>query len=986
MAKKMLIDATHAEETRVVVVDGNKVEEFDFESENKRQLAGNIYLAKVTRVEPSLQAAFVDYGGNRHGFLAFSEIHPDYYQIPVADREALMEEERAYAEAQKAEDEEEERKPRRRRRSRSKAASSNSNDVVATREVAEEAPEETAETPATEIAGMETIDLGEGENDTLPVEGTDGDVPADEGVSPMERVAETPVEEPTEEPTEKAASEEAPEAAEETADAVAEETPAQEVKADSEEATEEPAEATAEDTPADASDESDPAPAETDVQEAKADSEDAAADASEETTEDADDEDAPSQPVDKDADIEDVAEQDDSEEIRPRRKPRPRRYKIQEVIKVRQILLVQVVKEERGNKGAALTTYLSLAGRYCVLMPNTARGGGISRKITNAADRKKLKEIANEIDVPSGAGLIIRTAGAKRTKSEIKRDYEYLQRMWEQIRELTLKSIAPAKIYEEGDLIKRSIRDLYNRDIDEVHVEGERGYRIAKDFMKMIMPSHAKNVKHYQEAMPLFARYQVESYLSSMFNPTVQLKSGGYIVIGVTEALVAIDVNSGRATKEGSIEETALKTNLEAAEEVARQLRLRDLAGLIVIDFIDMDERKNNSAVEKRMKDKLKSDRARIQVGRISGFGLMEMSRQRLRPGMIEATTQPCPACHGTGLIRSDDNLALSILRQIEEEGTRRRTREVLVKCPVGIANFIMNQKREHVAQIEARYGLSVRIEGDPMLVSPDFSMEKFKTASRNIVVREEPVVSVDSTLMEEIDEDAQAEEAEATTPETEDEAKPKKRRRRRRRRSRSSYGDTAENGDTQASADEAPEAVSEETTESAEATPDGEEPTEEEKPKRRRRRRRSRSKDKTEETVAAEGETAEAEPAEAQAPADAPAEDAPEQAPEAEEASAEPEATTEATEDAPEAEEPTEPVAEAEPEPVVEAEPVVEQSEPEPEPEPVAEEAVAEQADAVPEPEPELVTAEAAPEPVAEPAPAEPPKPKRRGWWNAGR
>ncbi len=337
-----------------------------------------------------------------------------------------------------------------------------------------------------------------------------------------------------------------------------------------------------------------------------------------------------------------MADEDDSEDIRPARKPRPRRYKIQEVIKVRQILLVQVVKEERGNKGAALTTYLSLAGRYCVLMPNTARGGGISRKITNAADRKKLKDIASDLEVPRGAGLIVRTAGAKRTKTEIKRDYEYLQRLWEQIRELTLKSIAPAKIYEEGDLIKRSIRDLYNRDIDEVLVEGERGYRIAKDFMKMIMPSHAKNVKHYEETLPLFARYQVEGYLAGMFNPTVQLKSGGYIVIGVTEALVAIDVNSGRATKEGSIEETALKTNLEAADEVARQLRLRDLAGLIVIDFIDMDERKNNAAVEKRMKDKLKTDRARIQVGRISGFGLMEMSRQRLRPGMIEATTQPC--------------------------------------------------------------------------------------------------------------------------------------------------------------------------------------------------------------------------------------------------------------------------------------------------------------------------------------------------------
>ncbi len=466
-------------------------------------------------------------------------------------------------------------------------------------------------------------------------------------------------------------------------------------------------------------------------------------------------------------------------------------------------MLVQVVKEERGNKGAALTTYLSLAGRYCVLMPNTARGGGISRKITNAVDRKKLKEIANSIDVPNGAGLIVRTAGAKRTKTEIKRDYEYLQRLWEQIRELTLKSIAPAKIYEEGDLIKRSIRDLYNRDIEEVLVEGERGYRNAKDFMKMIMPSHAKNVRHYQDAMPLFARYQVESYLSSMFNPVVQLKSGGYLVIGVTEALVAIDVNSGRATKEGSIEETALKTNLEAAEEVARQLRLRDLAGLIVIDFIDMDERRNNAAVEKRIKDKLKTDRARIQVGRISGFGLMEMSRQRLRPGMIEATTQACAHCHGTGLIRSDDNLALSILRQIEEEGVRRRSREVLVQCPVGIANFIMNQKRDHVAHIETRYGLSVRVEGDPALVSPDFTIEKFKTATR-IVTEVAPVVSADTIVMDQVDELMdEVEDAEVLADDAEEERKPKKRRRRRRRRK---GGGTDENGVDTASEDTASE------------------------------------------------------------------------------------------------------------------------------------------------------------------------------------
>jgi ribonuclease E len=744
----MLIDATHAEETRVVVVDGNKVEEFDFESENKRQLAGNIYLAKVTRVEPSLQAAFVDYGGNRHGFLAFSEIHPDYYQIPVADREALMEEERAYAEAMKARDEEEDGKPSRSRRSsssrsrsRSKAAKTASDDATATKEI------------EAEINGMETIDLTEDD----PFDTVDVETP--EGTSPMELVPETPVEEPDDDAQEQPdAADAAPRAGAKAAD-------------------------------------------DEDVDDADDDGFDDTEELGDHKGSDA---------SAKDESIESVADDDDVEDIRPPRKPRPRRYKIQEVIKVRQILLVQVVKEERGNKGAALTTYLSLAGRYCVLMPNTARGGGISRKITNAADRKKLKEIAAEIDVPKGAGLIVRTAGAKRTKTEIKRDYDYLKRLWEQIRELTLKSIAPAKIYEEGDLIKRSIRDLYNREIDEVFVEGERGYRIAKDFMKMIMPSHAKNVKQYSDPMPLFARYQVESYLGGMFNPTVQLKSGGYIVIGVTEALVAIDVNSGRATKEGSIEETALKTNLEAAEEVARQLRLRDLAGLIVIDFIDMDERKNNAAVEKRLKDKLKTDRARIQVGRISGFGLLEMSRQRLRPGMIEATTQPCAACHGTGLIRSDDNMALSILRQIEEEGVRRRSREVLVKCPVNIANFLMNQKREHVAQIEIRYGLSVRIEGDPHLVSPDFAIEKFKTASRAVPVSTAPVVSVDTSLMDQTDAVEEEAEEEAPAVENEDsESKPKRKRRRRRRRGKSgNYTDREDSDGSDDSSAEAPESA----------------------------------------------------------------------------------------------------------------------------------------------------------------------------------
>lgn len=917
MPKKMLIDATHAEETRVVVVDGNKVEEFDFESENRRQLAGNIYLAKVTRVEPSLQAAFVDYGGNRHGFLAFSEIHPDYYQIPVADRIALMEEESAYAEAQAAKEDEDE-KPKRRTRSRSrskaKAEDTVSEDAVATKDA-----------DSDQIDGMETVDLDD-----------------EEGSSPMERVAETPVEEP-------------------------------------------------------------------DQDEASSDADDSDADV------DGDDDETEVKAKDassKDDSIESVADDDDQEDLRPARKPRPKRYKIQEVVKVRQILLIQVVKEERGNKGAALTTYLSLAGRYCVLMPNTARGGGISRKITNAADRKKLKEIANEIQVPKGAGLIVRTAGAQRTKAEIKRDYEYLQRLWEQIRELTLKSIAPAKIYEEGDLIKRSIRDLYNRDIDEVFVEGERGYRIAKDFMKMIMPSHAKNVKLYSETLPLFARYQVESYLSGMFNPTVQLPSGGYIVIGVTEALVAIDVNSGRATKEGSIEQTATKTNLEAAAEVARQLRLRDLAGLIVIDFIDMDERRNNIAVEKMMKDKLKTDRARIQVGRISGFGLMEMSRQRLRPGMIEATTQPCHACHGTGLIRSDDNLALSILREIEEEGTRKRSREVLITAPVGIANFLMNQKREHIAHIEGRYGMSVRIEGDPTLVSPDFKIEKFKTATR-VVQQIEHVVSVDTSLMDEIDEqEAEAVEAEEDVNEdqpsnrgngrthdsdgddSDGEGKPKRRRRRRRRRGGKSNGDDAANGenngadnatsddgqsteakpddsDAGAKADDAAETPADADAPEAKAEPA-------EKPKRTRKPRKPKAE------VAAEAETADA-------TVTAEATDA----------------TEETAEEKPAPKKRTrtrKPKVAAEDKPAASEEKPARKSKPKPEPKPVP---TPEPAPVEPTPAPVEVPIEApvevpptqevtpppaveeVPDQTAAPEPAKveekPAKPRRRGWWSLG-
>ncbi|RGP36788.1 Rne/Rng family ribonuclease [Pseudotabrizicola alkalilacus] len=916
MAKKMLIDATHPEETRVVVVDGNKVEEFDFETVNKRQLAGNIYLAKITRVEPSLQAAFVDYGGNRHGFLAFAEIHPDYYQIPVADRKALIEEERAYARAE----EEEENRRSRRRAPRPKPA-------------AEEAKAQDAVTSGP--AGMDVVDLDdEQDSDATPVteaaghdhdgHGHDHDHGSENGSDNGN--GETPYR---------------------------------------------------------------------------------AMDHASET----------------DDEIESIAEEDVSEEISQPRKPRARRYKIQEVIKVRQIMLVQVVKEERGNKGAALTTYLSLAGRYCVLMPNTARGGGISRKITNAPDRKKLKEIASEIEVPEGAGLIIRTAGAKRTKAEIKRDYEYLMRLWEQIRELTLKSIAPAPIYEEGNLIKRSIRDLYNREIDEVLVEGAEGFRVAKDFMRMIMPSHARAVQLYQDPTPLFARYQVEGYLGGMFNPTVQLKSGGYIVIGITEALVAIDVNSGRATKEGSIEDTALKTNLEAAEEVARQLRLRDLAGLIVIDFIDMEERRNNAAVEKKLKDKLKTDRARIQVGRISGFGLMEMSRQRLRPGMLESTTQPCPHCHGTGLIRSDDSMALQVLRALEEEGTRKRSKEVLLKAPVGIINYLINQKREHIALIEARYGMSVRMEADPSMISPDYTIEKFKTALR-VVPEPGAVISGNSSLMgapvaEDEDEDLPIEddvedEAEAEAePEAEAEAKAeatvdprqadgngkKKRRRRRRRKGAGPNGTDAEGNGTSDDGDSEGDDGDDSDDAVAEAAPQAAEPAaavaaepvaedtpapEAEAPKKRTRTRKPKATPAEAETPAAAAPAA-AEPAAEAAPdaAEAPKKRSRTRKPKVTEAAVAEVAVTEA----------------GAPEPVAEA------AQPAPTPEPVA----APAAEATPAPQPEAV---AKPAPALQPAPSDEPaapqtglavdpgldaapepeaedgtaKPKRKGWWSLGR
>jgi ribonuclease E len=609
----MLIDASHPEEIRVAVVSGKRLEDFDYETSRKKQLKGNVYLAKVVRVEPSLQAAFVDYGGNRHGFLAFSEIHPDYYQIPVADREQLLAEE---AEADDAED-------------------------------------------------------------------------SDNG-GPVETVGG-----------------------------------------------------------------------------------------------------------------------DEVEEVERRRIKHYRHYKIQEVIKRRQIMLVQVVKEERGNKGAALTTYLSLAGRYCVLMPNTGRGGGISRKIGNVKDRRRLKKILDEFKIPPGMAVIVRTAGAERTKAEIKRDYEYLTRLWDDIRNRTMESIAPTLVHEEANLIKRSIRDLYSKDIDDVLVDGEAGYRVAKDFMKAMVPSHARRVQRYDDpVIPLFFRYQVENQIDAIYNPIVQLRSGGYLVIHSTEALVAIDVNSGRATRERHIEETALKTNLEAAEEVSRQLRLRDLAGLIVIDFIDMEENRNNSAVERRLKEALRNDRARIQIGHISAFGLLEMSRQRLRPSLLETSSELCPACGGTGHIRSTESTALHVMRGIEEEGLRRRAAEIDVFVPSSVALYILNHKRDIIASIEERCGLTVVVAADDGLIPPEFRIERVRSREGQ-------------------EGEAEAEEVLAAE-ETTDEGGRRKRRPRRRRKDRSE-AEAVEALDAAASEEEAAEPGL------AAAAPDEED--EEEEPRKRRRR-----------------------------------------------------------------------------------------------------------------------------------------------------
>lgn len=723
MPNKMLIDASHPEETRVVVVRGNRIEEFDFESQDKKQLKGNIYLARVTRVEPSLQAAFVEYGGNRHGFLAFSEIHPDYYQIPVADRQALLR-----AEAEEAEDEEDEdnegddskSQDRNRGRRRRRGGKNRGRD--------ENKPEGSSEDDGDASSDDEGESVAASDN-------ADADADANAGDSAAEAVEENDDAASDErEPTSIAASVDA--------DVVSEKAPEPTVT------------------------ENENGGVIEEVHSAHHD----------------------------DHEIESVGAEDALEEVRNRRKPVRRHYKIQEVIKRRQILLVQVVKEERGNKGAALTTYLSLAGRYSVLMPNTARGGGISRKITNAQDRKRLKEVVADLEVPKGMGVILRTAGESRTKAEIKRDYEYLMRLWENVRGLTLQSTAPALVYEEGSLIKRSVRDLYNKDIDEVLVAGEDGYREAKDFMRMLMPSHAKVVQPYRDITPIFVRSGIESQLERMVQPQVTLKSGGYIIINQTEALVAIDVNSGRSTKEHSIEETALHTNLEAAEEVARQLRLRDLAGLIVIDFIDMEENRNNRAVEKKLKDCLKNDRARIQVGRISHFGLMEMSRQRIRASVLESTMKPCPHCGGTGHVRSDSSVALQVVRAIEEFLLKDSRSHITVKTPVATALYVLNHKRSTLVDLEARFGVTITLEADDSVGSQNHAIFRGAIAEKpaNFALPvaapayEEPD-DIEDEIVEEEEEEivvAEAKPAQAPQPASaEGEQHDRKRRKRRRRR-----------------------------------------------------------------------------------------------------------------------------------------------------------------------------------------------------------
>jgi ribonuclease E len=904
MANKMLIDASHPEETRVVVVRGQKVEEFDFESANRKQLRGNIYLAKVTRVEPSLQAAFVEYGGNRHGFLAFSEIHPDYYQIPVADRQALLE---AEAEAQAEEEREEERRRNRRRR-RSAQRRASSDETVASSE-AEAGTQGNAEAQAPAEGTDETIDLIAASGDFEEASGESAEsVQAAESVEGAQ------------------ASEEMQASTMET------------------EGSDEPREAAA---------------AEEGQASAKSDEEEEAEDEDEEE-EEQDDEHAEGEGEDEDH-VEQLGGGDAMEDVPQRRTPR-KQYKIQEVIKRRQILLVQVVKEERGNKGAALTTYLSLAGRYSVLMPNTGRGGGISRKITNAADRKRLKEIAQELDVPEGMGIILRTAGASRTKPEIKRDYEYLMRLWESVRELTLNSTAPALVYEEGSLIKRAIRDLYNKDIDDILVSGEDGYREAKDFMRMLMPSHAKIVQPYRDPQPVFAKHGVEAQLDAMFSNVVTLKSGGYLVINPTEALVSIDVNSGRSTREHNIEDTALRTNLEAAEEIARQLRLRDLAGLVVIDFIDMEEKRNNRAVEKKLNECLKNDRARIQVGRISPFGLLEMSRQRIRTGVLESSSVPCPHCAGTGFVRSTPSVALHVLRSIEETLIKNSSYNLIVRTRMEAAFYILNQKRVHLRDLETRFGVAISIVADDSLTgTTNYAIDRGEPALRlehksaatgiqidaitpmDVAEEIEPETEIEAEDEEQTDEEAHASEE----GRAEDGNRRRRRRRRRRGRDREASAGAAqdeEGSETETSEDEEQEEGAEADGSGEENEAEAAEGSEQSEGRRRRRRGRrggrGRGRDEAAEAFASEEGFVAATEAVAEAVS---------------------------TLDEPVHEPALEPAATA-PEPAASEEPIMTQ----PAPQPVEE----------PEEAPRPMTPE--PEPVAVVlTPPDPERPKRAGWWS---
>ncbi|WP_321446693.1 Rne/Rng family ribonuclease [uncultured Cohaesibacter sp.] len=801
MANQMLVDATHPEETRVVVVRGNRVEEFDFESANRKQLRGNIYLAKVTRVEPSLQAAFVDYGGNRHGFLAFSEIHPDYYQIPMADRQALLEEEKGHEEDEVQEEEKPAKKSRRRRSSRKSDKQSAKTNKSDTSE--QEDNEVHADAPATS-----SEDQASGES--VAVSATE----AEQSAEASESSANTA-------------------SASETDDASSQTPEAEQTASEPQE------EEASEPSSDDESDDTNTPPAQA---HAVAEDESVSADPDDLDDEDDDtlsasDDDEDEDDDEEEADVEHVGAEDALEEVPERRsRRRVKQYKIQEVIKRRQILLVQVVKEERGNKGAALTTYLSLAGRYSVLMPNTARGGGISRKITNVSDRKRLKQIASELEVADGMGVILRTAGASRTKTEIKRDFEYLLRLWENVRDLTLKSAAPMLVYEEGSLIKRSIRDLYNKDIDQVLVAGEEGYKEAKSFMRMLMPSHARNVQPYREPQPIFTRLGIESQLDAMFSPQVTLKSGGYIVIDQTEALVSIDVNSGRSTREHNIEDTALSTNLEAAEEISRQLRLRDLAGLVVIDFIDMEEKRNNRAVEKRLKDCLKSDRARIQVGRISHFGLMEMSRQRIRTGVLESTMDPCPHCQGTGYVRAAASVALLVLRSIEDHLLKGVNHHVVVRTRSNVALYILNEKRANLFELENRFGVYIHVEVDDHMEGKHLEIDRGEPLEQPVAPT--PTISMQAmeVVVDEEDEAFEAYEQAEEEKEREEESSSKKRRRRRRRKKAQSEGRFSRD-DNEQSDEENGDESNDDSEQSAEAR-DGDN-NGEDKPKKSRRRGR---------------------------------------------------------------------------------------------------------------------------------------------------